>query len=153
MNDTTNTQDAAPMHITMEMDATDAELNYLTARLFESIRPHIEELVQRTFDRLVQNTKALSLMDEALREYITEQIDDRISEHESDKDHIDEEDIRTYAADEARDVIRNEDVMTKDNMETYINDYLDEELDGRIEMVLDSVLTDKLETATISISI
>ncbi len=158
MNDT-QTHDT-PLHITMEASDADA-IHDLLQTPDDTIRKYLHRIVETKFNELLQNTKALSLMDEGLRVCITEMIDDRIGEHEMEKDHYNEEDIITMAADEVRDQINTQDVMTKRNMQVYMNDYLNEELDGLVDTAVDNViddkieaiLNDKLESATISISL
>lgn len=160
MNDNTNT---TPMHITMHEDDAQPQqtplfdpnlLNFYTAKLYEQLYSHIERLVDTKFNQLVANTKALSLLDEQLREYITEVVDDKISDHNQEYDHDD-----FITADHVSDILASEvdthidhwvthaqhDLVTESRLSELVRDAMSEEFDEMLES--------KLDNATISISL
>ncbi len=160
MNDTTNT---TPLPITMHEDDAQPQqtplfdpnlLNFYTAKLYEQLYSHIERLVERRFNQLVDNTKALSLMDEELKNTITELIDDAISNHENNYDHdsfTTADNVSDQITDEVDTHIANflhhanHDLVTEDKVAELVRDAMSEEFDEMLES--------KLDNATISISL
>lgn len=114
----------------------------LLGTVLQAIDGYIKAVVEREFARLIEAKKTLALMDEGLRDAITEMIDDKISEHEREKDHIDEGDME-YQIDH---YLRNSnEVVSERRVGEIVNDALEEVLEDRIN--------DALSNATVSISI
>ena len=67
----------------------------LMASLINTFTKHIERIVDQRFAALVESHQTMKLMDESMRDAITEMIDDKIGEHEYDKDHKNDADIES----------------------------------------------------------
>ena len=157
---TNATQPAQPMLITMDDSTTPPEPNQDTTpqnadRLFkaitatmqtfinfevqEAIRSNVERLVQRKFDEMMENRRALHLMDQALETMIDQKVEAAVNAaidlHEATADHYSKNEIEGIAADQARETLseyaeRQEGWVTKDQVNDLITEHVDEELDG-----------------------
>lgn len=119
------------------------EPGYQPANMFlntflEAFNKHIDMLVETKFQAMVENRRALYLMDQALETMIDEKIerkiDDAITSHEGRDAHFDHETIEQIAADQARETLkeyaeRQEGWVTKDQVNDLITEHVDEELD------------------------
>ena len=96
---------------------------------------HIDMLVETKFNAMVENRRALTLMDEALERRINDKIIEAMAEHENDNVHNDSDDIERIAADAARDALKEyartqEGWVTEDEVKDIITQHVDEEIDG-----------------------
>lgn len=154
MNDTTNqTNPIDDMHITMEDAPTQPE-GYpttpeytLMASLIRTFTKHIETLVDQRFAALVESHRTLALMDESMRDAITEMIDDKIGEHEYDNYHKNDADIESEVSNHVEYFLRhgNHQFITERELIEKVSYVLDEMLEER--------LNDVPSNATVSISI
>ena len=169
MNDTTNqTNPIDDLHVTMEEDEAMFALEQaqqdatptppeapplplqdyaLMASLIRTFTKHIETLVDQRFAALVESHKTLALMDESMRDAITEMIDDKIGEHEYDKDHKNDDDIESEVSNHVEYFLRQGDhqFITERELSEKVSDVLDEVLEDRVRDVIDN--------ATVNISI
>lgn len=120
------------------------EPGYQPANMFlntflEAFNKHIDMLVETKFNAMVENRRALTLMDQALETMIDDKIerkiDDAITSHEGRDAHFDRETIEQMAADQARETLkeyaeRQEGWVTKDQVNDLITQHVDEEIDG-----------------------
>lgn len=146
-----------PLHVTMHEEAPvehaqDYPMVAMLLDMLTKMEKHIDMLVETKFNHLVANTKALSLMDEGLKESITEMIDEAIGAHCNFYDHSD-----ITSTDEVSDIIASEiddhisrylshhehDLVSESRLAELVRDTLDEQLDEAIER--------KIDNATISI--
>lgn len=139
MTDQTNT--AASMPITME-DSNQPAHHVATSfiNLFlESVTKHIDMLVETKFHAMVENRRALHLMDQALETMIDEKIETAVkqamSEHEANSVHYDSDVIEHIAADTARGTLKEyartqEGWVTEDQVKDIVTEQIDEEIDG-----------------------
>lgn len=160
MNDTTN------MPVTMEEDEAMQALEQakqddtptnetplplkelgLLGDLMRILTRHVETLVDQRFAALVESHKTLALMDESMRDAITEMIDDRIDDHESSHEHKNDEDIETEVSNHVEYFLRQgkHQFVTERELREKVSDVLDEILEER--------LNDALSNASIEISI
>lgn len=119
------------------------EPGYQPANMFlntflEAFNKHIDMLVETKFNAMVENRRALHLMDQALETMIDQKIDraveQAVAEHEQNEDHLDSADIMNIAADQARVTLteyakRQEGWVTQDQVNDLITAHVDEELD------------------------
>lgn len=133
-----------PMPITMDDNTTPPEPQHHVAHSFinlflEAVTKHIDMLVETKFNAMVENRRALHLMDQALETMIDEKIIRvvvaTITEHEDNEEHLTQENIEGIAADTARETLkeyaeRQEGWVTKDQVTDLITEHVDEELDG-----------------------
>ena len=155
MNDTTNqTNPIDDLHITMEDGPTQTNETPLPLKelvllgdLMRILTRHVETLVDQRFAALVESHKTLALMDENMRDAITEMIDDKIGEHEYDKDHKNDADIESEVGSHVEYFLRQGDhqFVTERELSEKVSDVLDEILSDRIN--------DALSNASIEISI
>ena len=101
----------------------------------EAVTKHIDMLVETKFNAMVENRRALTLMDEALERRINDKIIEAMAEHENDNVHNDSDDIERIAADAARDALKEyartqEGWVTEDEVKDIITQHVDEEIDG-----------------------
>jgi anion-transporting ArsA/GET3 family ATPase len=94
----------------------------------------VDMRVEAKFNAMVENKRALSLMDDALEYRIEQKIIVAIAEHENAEAHYDRADIDVIAADQARETLkeyaeRQEGWVTKDQVNDLITEHVDEELD------------------------
>ncbi len=150
MNVTMHEEPATTPAPTPTPDTTQA----LILQVFSVLDNYIQTQVDRRFAHLVANTKALSLMDEELKNTITELIDDAITSHCQYYDHAEfttPDHVSSQINDEVDDHIRHylnhadHDLVTKNELHELVRDTLDEQLDEAIER--------KIDNATISISL
>ena len=132
------------MPITMDDNTTPPEATHHVAHSFinvflESVTKHIDMLVETKFQAMVENRRALHLMDQALETMIDDKIerkiDDAITSHEGRDAHFDREDIEQIAADQARETLSEyartqEGWVTEDEVKDIITQHVDEEIDG-----------------------
>lgn len=132
-----------PMPITMDDSTNPPEPQHHVAHSFinlflEAVTKHIDMLVETKFNAMVENRRALLLMDQALETMIDEKIDraveQAVAEHELNEDHYGQENIEQMAADTARETLteyaeRQEGWVTKDQVTDLITEHVDEELD------------------------
>lgn len=101
----------------------------------EAVTKHIDMLVETKFNAMVENRRALTLMDEALERRINDKITEAMAEHEINEDHLTREDIEGIASDAARDALKEyartqEGWVTEDEVKDIITQHVDEEIDG-----------------------
>lgn len=138
------TNNINPMPITMDDSTTPPESQHhavhhsLIDALLSQVTKHIDMLVETKFNAMVENRRALHLMDQALETMIDDKIerkiDDAITSHEGRDAHFDSDDVERIAADAARDTLkeyaeRQEGWVTKDQVHDLITEHVDEELD------------------------
>ena len=169
MNDTTNQANPIDdLHVTMEEDEAMFALEQaqqdatptppeapplpvhdyaLMASLINTFTKHIERIVDQRFAALVESHRTLALMDESMRDAITEMIDDKIGEHESDHEHKNDDDIESEVSNHVEYFLRqgNHQFITERELGEKVSDVLDEILQDRIN--------DALSNASIEISI
>lgn len=144
MND--NTANSPILHITMEED-TNTPTNEtplpvhdyaLMASLINTFTKHIERIVDQRFAALVESHQTMKLMDESMRDAITEMIDDKIGEHEYDKDHKNDADIESEVGSHVEYFLRQGDhqFVTERELSEKVSDVLDEILSDRINEAL-----------------
>ena len=114
----------------------------LMASLISTFTKHIETLVDQRFAALVESHKTLKLMDEEMQLAIANLIDDRIHEHESDKDHFDEGEIEYHVDHQIR---NSSEIVSEKRVEEIVSDALDEILEDRVR--------DLLSNASVEISV
>lgn len=148
-----------PLHVTMHEEAPvehaqDYPMVAVLLDMLTKMEKHIDMLVETKFNHLVANTKALSLMDEGLKESITEMIDDAISNHENNYDHdefTNEDRVSDILAGEVDQHIDHwithaqHDLVSESRLAEMVRDAMSEEFDEMLES--------KLDNATISISL
>lgn len=112
--------------------------NHLLVALMETVDAYVNKLVETKFQAMVENRRALSLMDQALERMIDDKIerkiDDAITSHEGRDAHFDKDSIEQITADQARETLseyaaRQEGWVTKDQVNDLITEHVDEELD------------------------
>ena len=128
------------MPITMDNSTTPPEPQHHVAHSFinlflEAVTKHIDMLVETKFNAMVENKRALTLMDDALERRINDKIIEAMAEHEMNMDHHTQEDIEGTAADQARATLTEyartqEGWVTEDEVKDIITQHVDEELDG-----------------------
>ena len=133
-------QDTTPQNADRLFKAITATMQtFINFEVQEAIRSNVERLVQRKFDEMMENRRALHLMDQALERVIDDKIErkinEAIAEHENAQDHFDTDDVERIAADQARETLseyaeRQEGWVTKDQVNDLITEHVDEELDG-----------------------
>jgi len=105
----------------------------------EAVTKHIDMLVETKFNAMVENRRALHLMDQALETMIDQKIDRAVeqamTEHENNNVHNDSDDIERIAADAARETLNayartQEGWVTEDEVKDIITQHVDEEIDG-----------------------
>jgi maltodextrin utilization protein YvdJ len=101
----------------------------------EAVTKHIDMLVETKFNAMVENRRALTLMDEALERRINDKITEAMAEHEINEDHLTREDIEGIASDAARGALKEyartqEGWVTEDEVKDIITQHVDEEIDG-----------------------
>ena len=105
----------------------------------EAVTKHIDMLVETKFNAMVENRRALTLMDQALETMIDQKIDRAVeqamTEHENNNVHNDSDDIERIAADAARETLNayartQEGWVTEDEVKDIITQHVDEEIDG-----------------------
>ena len=148
MNDTTNqTNPIDDLHITMEDGPTQTNETplpvhdyALMASLINTFTKHIERIVDQRFAALVESHRTLALMDESMRDAITEMIDDKIGEHEYDKDHKNDADIESEVGSHVEYFLRQGDhqFITERNLSEKVSDVLEEILEDRVREVIDN---------------
>ena len=120
------------------------EPGYQPANMFlntflEAFNKHIDMLVETKFNAMVENRRALHLMDQALETMIDQKIDRAVeqamTEHENNNVHNDSDDIERIAADAARETLNayartQEGWVTEDEVKDIITQHVDEEIDG-----------------------
>lgn len=130
------TTNSNPMPITMD-DSKQVDTrppSDLPALISSALALHINHLVETKFNAMVENRRALHLMDQALERMIEDKIDKAIDSHEGSREHNDSDDIERIAADQARETLRDyaekqEGWVTKDQVNDLITEHVDEELD------------------------
>ena len=155
MNDTTNqTNPIDDLHITMEDGPTQTNETplpvhdyALMASLINTFTKHIERIVDQRFAALVESHQTMKLMDESMRDAITEMIDDRVCAHEDSHEHKTDDDIESEVSNHVEYFLRqgNHQFITERELSEKVSDVLDEILEER--------LNDALSNATVSISI
>ena len=155
MNDTTNqTNPIDDLHITMEDAPTQTNETPLPLKelgllgdLMRILTRHVETLVDQRFAALVESHKTLALMDESMRDAITEMIDDRVCAHEDSHEHKNDDDIESEVGSHVEYFLRQGDhqFVTERELSEKVSDVLDEILEDRIR--------DTIDNATVSISI
>jgi len=140
------TNNSNPMPITMDDNITPpnpytpshAVHHSLIDALLSQVTNHIDMLVETKFNAMVENRRALHLMDQALETLIDQKIDRAVeqamTEHEVNTDHYSKDEVEGIAADQARETLseyaeRQEGWVTKDQVNDLITEHVDEELD------------------------
>ena len=151
MNDTAN----SPLNITMHEDTTNPANETplpvhdyaLMASLINTFTKHIERIVDQRFAALVESHRTLALMDESMRDAITEMIDDRVCAHEDSHEHKNDDDIES-------EVSNHVEYFLRQGKHQFITE---RELGEKVSEVLDEILEDRinasLSNASIEISI
>lgn len=112
--------------------------NHLLVALMETIDAYVNKLVETKFNAMVENRRALYLMDQALETMIDQKIDRAVeqamTEHEANTDHYSKDEVEEISADQARETLkeyaeRQEGWVTKDQVNDLITEHVDEELD------------------------
>lgn len=154
---THQTNAAASMPITMEEDSNQPAHHVATSfiNLFlEQIEQVVDVRVEAKFNAMVENRRALHLMDQALETVIDQKIDRAVeqamTEHEAHGDHHDQAQVEMWAADAARETLKEyartqEGWVTEDEVKDIITQHVDEEIDGidwdeRVKEVLREML-------------
>lgn len=105
----------------------------------EAVTKHIDMLVETKFNAMVENRRALHLMDQTMYAMIDEKIETAVEvailSHEDNVVHNDSDDIERIAADTARETLKEyartqEGWVTEDEVKDIITQHVDEELDG-----------------------
>lgn len=144
MTNETNQTEGITMQETKE-EALQARLIYDVLTAFDK---YVNKLVERRFQDMVENTKALKLMDDGLKVAIAEMVDDKLDEHNA--DHMTEDDLDRY--------MRRLDIITESRAYEIARDVIaeDVDVDNDIETWADNNLEDKikevLSEATLSVS-
>lgn len=111
----------------------------LMTALLGALDAHITKQVEAKFNAMVENRRALHLMDQALETMIDDKIENAVSQaiidHETNNVHNDSDDVERIAADTARETLKEyaetqEGWVTKDQVCDIITEQLDEEIDG-----------------------
>ena len=93
----------------------------------EAVTKHIDMLVETKFNAMVENRRALHLMDQALETMIDQKIDRAVeqamTEHEVNTDHWERHELEEITAH------TQEGWVTKDQVQDIITEHVDEELD------------------------
>lgn len=110
----------------------------LMSSLLHTFTKHIETFVDQRFAALVESHRTLALMDENMRDAITEMIDDKIAEHEADHPHKNDDDIETEVSNHVEYFLRqgNHQFIPERNLSEKVSDVLDEILEDRINAAL-----------------
>lgn len=112
---------------------------FITFEVQEAIMTRVDMLVEAKFNAMVENRRALHLMDQALETMIDDKIENAVSQaiidHETNNVHNDSDDVERIAADTARETLKEyaetqEGWVTKDQVCDIITEQLDEEIDG-----------------------
>lgn len=105
----------------------------------EAVTKHIDMLVETKFNAMVENRRALALLDNAMYALIDEKIETAvemaITSHEDNEEHHTQETIEQMAADTARETLKEyartqEGWVTEDEVKDIITQHVDEELDN-----------------------
>jgi hypothetical protein len=109
-------------------------MEHLMTTFANQIEQIVDMRVEAKFNAMVENKRALSLMDDALEYRIEQKINAAIAEHENAEAHYDRASIDQFAADQARETLteyaeRQEGWVTKDQVNDLITEHVDEELD------------------------
>lgn len=149
MTEQTNT--AASMPITMgampeetRRAASNASLleilvDTINTHIYNEVQAQLESqvtlLVTRAFNNVLEARNALKLMDDALEKRIDDKIIEAIAAHENDEEHHDQSQIEMWAADIARETLKEyartqEGWVTEDQVKDIVTEQIDEEIDG-----------------------
>lgn len=138
---TNQTNPAQSMPITME-DSKQVDTrppSDLPALISSALALHIDMLVETKFNAMVENRRALALLDQEMYAMIDEKIETAVelamNDHESNSVHNDSDDVERIAADAARDTLREyartqTGWITEDEVKDLITTHVDEEIDG-----------------------
>lgn len=105
----------------------------------EAVTKHIDMLVETKFNAMVENRRALHLMDQTMYAMIDEKIETAVEvailSHEDNVVHNDSDDVERIAADAARETLKEyartqEGWVTEDEVKDIITQHVDEEIDG-----------------------
>lgn len=130
------------MPITMDEDSNQPAHHVATSLInlfLESMTKHIDMLVETKFHAMVENRRALYLMDQALETMIDEKVENAvnaaITNHEDNAEHYGQADVEQMAADTARETLKEyartqQGWVTEDEVKDIITTHVDEELDG-----------------------
>ena len=77
---------------------TISENHDLLWKLINTFNQHVNELVDRRVNEIMQSHATMALIDEKTEDRIVELIEDRIREHESDNDHVDRDEVNDTVA-------------------------------------------------------
>lgn len=162
MNDTTNIN-LNDLPITMEEDEAmqalekakqdDTQTNEtpvplqdfaFMAGIVKVLNNYIETLVDQRFAALVESHKTLALMDESMRDAITEMIDDRVCAHEDSHEHKNDDDIESEVSNHVEYFLRQGDhqFITERELSEKVSDVLDEILEERLNAALSNATID-----------
>lgn len=111
----------------------------LLGTMLKALTDHIERVVERQFAALVESHRTLKLMDEEMQLAIANLIDDRIHEHESDKDHLDEGEIEYHVDHQIR---NSSEIVSEKRVEEIVSDALEEILEDRVRDILSNASID-----------
>lgn len=112
----------------------------LLGTVLQAVDSYIKAAVEKEFARLVEAHRTLALMDENMRDAITEMIDDKIAEHEADHPHKNDDDIETEVSNHVEYFLRQGDhqFITERNLSEKVSDVLEEILEDRVREVIDN---------------
>jgi hypothetical protein len=77
---------------------TISENHDLLWKLINTFNQHVNELVEKKINDIMQSHATMALIDEKTEDRIVELIEDRIREHESDNDHVDRDEVNDTVA-------------------------------------------------------
>lgn len=131
-----NTPSTTPSPIQAQIP--DLQSVALIAALLAPLNAHIQRIVETKFNEMVANLKVMQLMDDNLKETITEMIDDKISEHTDNAPHKDDGDIESEVDHlvEAYMHQGNHGFVTERELSEKVTDTLDEVLEERVQELL-----------------
>lgn len=112
----------------------------LIAALLAPLNAHIQRIVETKFNEMVANLKVMQLMDDSLKETITEMIDDKISEHTDNAPHKGDGDIEEDVTHQFDYLVRHGDhgFVTERELSEKVTDTLDEVLEEKVQALLNN---------------
>lgn len=116
----------------------------LLASLLAPLNAHIQRIVEDKFNEMVANLKVMQLMDDNLKETITEMIDDKISEHTDNEPHKTDGDIESDVDHLVEAYMRqgNHGFVTERELSEKVTDTLDEVLEEKVQELLNNATID-----------
>ncbi len=136
--DNINTPSTTPSPIQAQIP--DLQSVALVAALLAPLNAHIQRIVEDKFNEMVENLKVMQLMDDNLKETITEMIDDKISEHTDNEPHKNDGDIESEVDHLVEAYLRqgNHGFVTERELSEKVTDTLDEVLEEKVQALLNN---------------